>query len=349
VLGCECWFLDVGQGSSNIILLGEHRAIVIDCGPQGSAQTLKLLRQYVDTIELFVISHNDSDHDGNVQRILTAFRRSIRRILFLQDRTPGKIKLVRTIALLNADGGRSLPRPERLEADGSTPKVLFEEGDVSLCVLYPDFLENLAAQAGAERTANRTSGILRLQCGTRKLVFAGDATATAWESLVSKIQGPKPLACDIMAVPHHGGAISSSSATEKSFQKRLYSELIRPGHAVVSVGSTNRYNHPLPESIAALTQAGVHVLCTQMTTRCCSDLESVRGLRKPISPSRSRLNVIRTSGGSSRHVACFGSIVAEVAKNQVQISNITRYKQDVRDFSGATGLDPMCQPLRPGV
>jgi hypothetical protein len=28
----ECYFLDVGQGTSKVILLGERRGIVIDCG-----------------------------------------------------------------------------------------------------------------------------------------------------------------------------------------------------------------------------------------------------------------------------------------------------------------------------
>jgi hypothetical protein len=32
----ECYLLDVGQGTSNVILLGDRRAIVIDCGRSAS-------------------------------------------------------------------------------------------------------------------------------------------------------------------------------------------------------------------------------------------------------------------------------------------------------------------------
>ena len=67
---CECWFLDVGQGTSNVILLGGGRAIVIDCGPRGSRETLAVLTRYVDTIEALIISHNDADHDYNTPRIM---------------------------------------------------------------------------------------------------------------------------------------------------------------------------------------------------------------------------------------------------------------------------------------
>ena len=75
---CECWFLDVGQGTSNVILLGGGRAIVIDTGPHGSHQTMQLLtQQYVDTLEALIVSHNDSDHDGNVGQILGQYRKSL--------------------------------------------------------------------------------------------------------------------------------------------------------------------------------------------------------------------------------------------------------------------------------
>jgi competence protein ComEC len=343
---CECWFLDVGQGTSNVILLGDGRAIVIDCGPSGSVQTLRLLKQWADTIEALIISHNDSDHDGSVQRILSSFRKSTKRIFFLADRTPQEINLVRTIGRLKSDLQSDFPRPERLEADGSEPKVLFAEGDTRLSVMYPDLMENLAAQAATPRAANRTSGILRLECGKRKIVFSGDATIDAWNSLASKINGPKPLQCDIMTVPHHGGAICADSSREGRSQEKLYSEILNPKFGIVSVGTANHYKHPLPKCISSLSKFNGQVLCTQMTSRCCENLESVRGLRRMMPPSRSTPDESRTQGGRSRHVACFGSIVAEISPAAVRISNLTRYRQSVEDFRGVAGFDPLCSPTQ---
>jgi len=46
----ECWFLDVGQGTSNIIYLGNGQALVIDCGPGYSKQAMEFLGRYVNKI-----------------------------------------------------------------------------------------------------------------------------------------------------------------------------------------------------------------------------------------------------------------------------------------------------------
>ena len=45
---------------------------------------------------------------------------------------------------------------------------------------------------------------------------------------------------------------------------------------VFSVGTTNGHKHPRPDVIAAMRDSGAHVMCTQITSQCCTDLESVR-------------------------------------------------------------------------
>ena len=57
-------FVDVGQGTCQIILTGNRKAIVIDSGssPKTVLRTLRLLR--VDTIELLCVSHSHKDHAG---------------------------------------------------------------------------------------------------------------------------------------------------------------------------------------------------------------------------------------------------------------------------------------------
>ncbi len=202
---CECWFLDVGQGTSNVILLGENRAIVIDCGPKSSRATLEFLDRYVDTIEALVISHNDSDHDGNVQRILCQYRKAINAIYFLKDRTPSSN--IATFALLQSSEFKDdFPEPKRLEAD----QTIYSDGDLNLTVLYPSFMDNLEK----EECPNSTSGILRLKCGDRKIVYPGDAGINSWESLSQKYN-QRPLVCDFMAIPHHGGGLSPQNRSDE--------------------------------------------------------------------------------------------------------------------------------------
>jgi len=207
-------------------------------------------------------------------------------------------------------------------------------------------MENLGGQA-ADRP-NRASAILRLSCGGRRIVFSGDATIEAWDWLASRFSEPKPLPCDIMTIPHHGGAISGTQAMEADSQHRLYTDVIRPEYGIVSVGTVNPHGHPSITTIKALRDAGVMVLCTQMTERCTSNLEVVRPLRTILAgPSRSTRGSATThSSGRSKNVACFGTVVAEVSETSVKISGLGRYEQDIGALLALRGFNPLCRTNR---
>ncbi len=342
---CECWFLDVGQGTSNVILLGGGRAIVIDTGAAGSQQTIQLLtQQYINTLEALIISHNDNDHDGNVGQILGQYRNATKRIFFLQDRPVTKNDMPNTFRVLKNATEGDFPAPEGLVTRGGTAEELFSENGVVLSILYPDLMTNLEAQA--DSIPNQTSAILHLSCGERRVVFSGDATIEAWEWLALKLPDAKPLQCAIMTIPHHGGAISDSRTDEAAHQHRLYTDLIKPKYGIVSVGTVNSYGHPNIATIRALQEAGVTVLCTQMTRRCCGDLEMARSSRSAalVMPSRSTAVPSATSSGKSRHVACFGSVVAEISKAHVRISNLRRHERAMDALSRSASLSPLCRP-----
>lgn len=311
----------------------------MDCGPRGSQQTIELLRRYVDTIEVLVVSHNDADHDFNVPQVLHQYRKATKKIFFLQDRSAAD--LPQTLAVLHSAKEDDFPAPRRLEVDDGAPRVLFSEGGVQLSLLYPDLRANLEAQATGD--SNQTSGVLRLRCNGRRVVFSGDATIEAWEYLAAHMPETKPLLCDIMTVPHHGGRISRDSAGEKALQTRLYADLIKPQYAVISVGTSNLHGHPKAETLNALVETGATILCTEMTERCCDDLEAVRFMRGRLaSPSRSTRETTKTQSGRSRDVACFGSVVAEVSHEHLLISGLDRYMRDVQGHT-AGGFNPACR------
>jgi competence protein ComEC len=340
---CECWFLDVGQGASNVILLGDRRAVVIDCGPKGSVQTLHLLRTLVDYIEALIITHNDEDHDGSVASVLKAYPKAIKRILFLQDRPANEIRTYNEVALLRSTLKDDYPPPERLEAGSARPRIVLAEGDIELTVAYPDFTANLDAEHSGSRRANRSSAVLRLTCGNRSVVFAGDATCEAWEAISSELPVPGPLKCDIITVPHHGGTISTNPATEAQTQEKLYRDIINASYGIVSVGTSNTHGHPRPETLSALARTGVRVLCTQITDKCCDDLESVRPLRRwLIHPTRSTKETVTTSGGNSRNVACYGTIVAEVSSAAIKFVHMPLYTRDMKAYASVKGFRPLC-------
>lgn len=289
----ECYFLDVGQGSSNVILLGNRRGIVIDCGSQARVP-LKLLKRYVDRIVALVVSHNDRDHHGGAAGIVAAYPRNIDRVYFLKDRPVADIGLYAVVKKA-LDRGLMVNPPIRLERQEG-PRILFEDPaiDLSLELLFPTFLDNLEAQDTGSH--NATSGVLALLCGNRKIVFPGDSTLGNWRLIQRRLGSP--VSCNILNVPHHGGNDVTARQKHEAPQQHenrvigeldwLYSQAVHCDNAVISVGTSNPHKHPNPLTVAALRRSGANVLCTQITRQCHDDLESLRpGVIQPTAPSRS--------------------------------------------------------------
>jgi beta-lactamase superfamily II metal-dependent hydrolase len=64
------FFLDVGQGTCNVISIGNRQAIVIDTGREYSTLKRLLHKLSIDTIAILVISHCDQDHWGGAPDLL---------------------------------------------------------------------------------------------------------------------------------------------------------------------------------------------------------------------------------------------------------------------------------------
>lgn len=346
----ECFFLDVGQGICNIILLGERRAIVIDGGPSGistqarsSFVPLQLLTDYVDRIVALVVSHNDSDHHAGALRILEAYKGRIDGVWFLRDRPSQEIGLFAALQQHVRDDALSWHQIHRLEFDGLT-SCIYSDSDrnMSLDILAPTMLDNLDAEASGSQ--NATSGIALLSFGARKLLFPGDATVEEWRSLFARLQAP--VECEVVSVPHHGGSISRTSKAGGAVGDFtwLYEVAVTCRYAVVSVGTSNQHGHPDEEHIHAIRRSGATVLCTQLTSKCCDDPEQCRpGVIRPTPPSSSRPNEDLTSGGNSRNVACFGTVIVEVGEHGVSVRRIDEHQRAVDNLSGLSTGHPVCR------
>jgi len=94
---------DVGQGDSMVVNLGDHRAIVIDTGPDPIAEDRCLHQLGVKTIELLILTHVHADHVGGVdgairdRTVITQWFGNVRagtRATFHSDRGPVTIDVV---------------------------------------------------------------------------------------------------------------------------------------------------------------------------------------------------------------------------------------------------------------
>lgn len=352
----ECCFLDVGQGTSNIILLGQRRGIVIDCGASKCGVPFALLKRYVDQIVALIVSHNDKDHYGGASAIIAAYPNAIDQVYFLQDRPVEQIVLYAVVKRAYEEG-KLARKARRLERD-DTQRVLFQddERNLSLELLFPTFEDNLDAQNRAN--PNETSAVLVLSCGKRRIVFPGDSTVENWRRIQSRFG--RPISTDILSVPHHGGNVAPRQSRREStadYAMRvqrdlgwLYSEGVRCRFAVVSAGTVNSYDHPRPETISAIRSSGAQVICTQITRQCHDDLEQLRpGVRRAELPSQSKGHRDQTrTGKNSRNVACAGTIVAEIGPDIISIRGLDEHQRGVDRLLGTSAGHPLCRDC-PGV
>jgi beta-lactamase superfamily II metal-dependent hydrolase len=359
-ISCICYFLDVGQGTSNIVYLGDGRAVVID-GGVSSGVPLQFLNRYVKAIEALVISHNDKDHQAGALDILLNFRGRVNDLYFLEDRPFVHIGLFALAEKILAEREIRIRRLER----SHDPHILYRDSrsGTTLEILYPEYMDNYRARRG--NRPNATSGVIALSRGHRVCLFPGDATIVAWRQIHTRLKG-RPIRCDVLAVPHHGGVIGSDQtprprkgkarsarpSTAKQELEWLYKNAIQTDYAVISVGTDNTYGHPRAEVIDALrggTPKSLDqpvVLCTQITERCCNalSLEQIQpGVLHPLFPSLAGTpghpTVPRNRGG----IACAGTIVAEIGKGFVAIKRIADHQERVDDLRKLEGGHPMCR------
>lgn len=176
----EVCFVDVGQGTSNVVLLGGRRAVVIDCGGAQAETVLAVLHRFgIDTLTRLVVSHSHDDHSRGAAAVLTAFQGRIDEVWMLDDvRRPESLFWQRVREELQA--GRLDRRQIRLLVREDRPRQIYRDDRVLLSLIAPDCVTNF--RAVDDRNPNFTSAVLVLKRGDRQVVFAGDSTVAEWRA-----------------------------------------------------------------------------------------------------------------------------------------------------------------------
>lgn len=336
----EVYFLDVGQGTSQLILLGDRSAIVIDAGPKTEGVLAQALSRYsVDRIVRFVTTHSHADHVGGAESLVTTYASQIDELWFLDDPQLRASRFYRRLRQLVDDHEIRPNQLRRIERD-DRPRVLYrdDERQLKLLILSPDFAANMGAIDAGD--ANKTAAILMLLVGNYCIVFGSDSMMEQWRRLHA--ERGCPLECNVLAVPHHGGNMGQLS--DADFQW-LYANAIKAKYAVISVGTRNTFGHPKSVVMDALRQSGATVLCTQITGQCCTDLEQVRaGVLQPLEQVRNSVTYSKTnSSGRSQRVACAGTVVAEIEPEGLSIRSLTSHQRGVDDLAGCAYGTPLCR------
>ncbi|PNS07813.1 DNA internalization-related competence protein ComEC/Rec2 [Solilutibacter silvestris] len=215
--------IDVGQGQA-ILVRTAHHAILYDAGPAtddgydaGATVVLPALAALgVDRVDLMMLSHADADHAGGMNAVLAGM----------------------TVEAVQAPPGAPIEVDThcKLGDHWNWDGVAFE-------VVSP--------LPESDYAGNPSSCVLRVGVGDHALLLTGDIDQATERALVER--DPAALRADVVSMPHHGSAGSSSDA---------FVHATGATWAIASAGYRNKFHHPNPKALARWTGAGTRVLDT---------------------------------------------------------------------------------------
>jgi len=212
--------LDVGQGLAVSVATHAHR-LLFDAGPSfrsgfdsGDDIVVPALAVRAPRVlDRLIVSHADNDHSGGARAVLAAFPQA-------------DVRAGPDVAL----PGRVCARGEHWEWDA-----------VRFTILHPP--------PGFEPRGNESSCVLKVEARAGSVLITGDVEARGEAALV----GRGEAAADVVVVPHHGSATSSSAAFVAATGAR---------YALVSAGYANRWGFPRPAVRTRWERSGAAVAVT---------------------------------------------------------------------------------------
>jgi len=222
-------FIDVGQGDSILVDLGEIE-VLIDGGNPSPGVTAYLTDYVQGNLEVIVATHTDMDHIGGLINVLDAF-------------TVGNIWLNGYSATTNTYRDFM----QKVNFEGAEIKIGRRGDTIVVGNLTFKVLNPIDPQFS---DSNNNSLVLMLSYGTVDFLFMGDAQTEAESSMIAA-NVFKDI--EILKVGHHGSHSSTSQA---------FLDIVRPEDAIYMAG--DEYGHPHAETILALSAIGANIYGTDV-------------------------------------------------------------------------------------
>jgi competence protein ComEC len=249
-------YLNVGQGSLQLIEEGDTTNIVIDCNLKGADEFVARYfgRRKVGQIDLLILSGKDADHsDADGLRSLKK-RYDIKRLWHSDYEKAEETENWKEVQKII----------DELEASGTIVEVPkagheYKLGSFELKVLSPHDDDSTSC--------NNASIVVRILAGKVSALFPGDCELDRWKNVTKYFS--KYLPSNLLLIPHHG---SSNGCDEDLL------EAISPEYSVISAGEDNQYGHPdkeVLEAAIAHTQNDVYITHEQGSILFESDGETI--------------------------------------------------------------------------
>lgn len=214
--GLTVTFLDVGQGDSILLSVGETHAL-IDGGEAENADKIVsyLQEKGITKLDYVFATHPHSDHIGSLARVM----KTVPAKTVVTPKIPGALTpttnvyrgFLSAVAETGAKG-----------VYGDVGKA-FQLGEGTLRILGP---------INTGKDLNNCSLVIRLDYGICSFLFTGDAEIAEEKDLLASTSN---LDVDVLKAGHHGSETSSSDD---------FLSAVSPKYAVISCGEGNQYGHP---------------------------------------------------------------------------------------------------------
>ena len=224
--GAGIYFLDVGQGDAELLLLPQNIKILTDAGPdQKILQTIeKVLPRQDRYIDIAVISHPQSDHFRGFNYLLDNYRFGA----FIFNGRSDSQKTGEWQNLFDKIKAQKIPLITLARGD----KISYRENQIEFLSPSYEFIQSAAI--------NDTALVELIKTPAFKALLTSDIDVGVENYLVKNNIG---LRADILKVSHHGSKYSSSGE---------FIEMVKPKLAIIEVGIDNKYGHPTKEALARL-------------------------------------------------------------------------------------------------
>ena len=231
--GLRVTFLDVGQGDG-ILLEAPGAAVLVDQGPPEADVAGQLRRLGIRSLTAIVLTHPQRDHVGGAAAV-------IRRLNVATVLDPG-------LAVAGPERAAAIAtaRARRVPVETVRAGDVLQLGRLRLRVLWPD------GPGLPSEDPNLNATVILASYGTTDVLLTADAESEVTRRL--------PLrSVEILKVAHHGSEDPGLAELLRA---------LRPQLAVISVGAGNDYDHPRPETVAALAAVpGLLTLRTDLDGR----------------------------------------------------------------------------------
>lgn len=228
----EVYFLDVGQGDSELAVLPGNVKILIDAGPNRKVldELTSALSPFDRYIDLVVLSHPQLDHFAGLIDVLKRYQVGA----FVFNGRRGETAAFGDL--------------EKIIQENKIPIIILGEKDKikyqdsRFDVLSPS--KNLLSSA----ELNDTTLVMRLLSQNAKILFTGDIDSKIENYLAEKYE----LDVDVLKIAHHGSKFSSSEEFLRAATPKL---------TIIEVGK-NSYGHPTEQVLNRLALIGAQIFRT---------------------------------------------------------------------------------------